>query len=129
MAYMNQEKKAKIASALKTVMAGTGFKYSLRVRNYSTLVLTIQSAPVDLVAEIVKNLPNYKDNKGHIDINQYCPEKYFSGELLELFKKIIDTMNLMNYDNSDIQSDYFDVGHYIDIQIGTWEKPFKVVTK
>jgi phenolic acid decarboxylase len=44
MAYVNQEKKAKI---LKKVMP-KGWKYSLAVRNHSTIVCTIKSAPVDL---------------------------------------------------------------------------------
>ena len=48
MAYMNQEKKAKIAAALKTVVP-KGWKYSLAVRNHSSIVMNIKSAPVDLV--------------------------------------------------------------------------------
>jgi len=32
------------------------------------------------------------------------------------------------YDRSDIQSDYFDTSHYIDIRAGRWDKPY-VCTK
>ena len=48
MAYMNQEKKSKIAAALKGVVPD-GWKYSLSVRNHSTIVMTITAAPFDLI--------------------------------------------------------------------------------
>jgi hypothetical protein len=51
MAYMNQEKKAVIAAALKAVMPAD-WKYGLTVQNGMTIVLTIKSAPVDLIAMI-----------------------------------------------------------------------------
>ncbi len=31
------------------------------------------------------------------------------------------------YDNSDIMTDYFDVAWYVDINIGKWNKPYKLV--
>jgi hypothetical protein len=37
-------------------------------------------------------------------------------------------MNDGNHDNSDIQSDYFDVGWYISINVGRWDKPYELVT-
>ena len=48
MAHMNQEKKAKIAAALKQVVPA-GWKYSLAVRHHSSIVMTISAAPVDLI--------------------------------------------------------------------------------
>jgi hypothetical protein len=33
-------------------------------------------------------------------------------------------MNAGNHNNSDVQSDYFDVGWYIDVNIGKWNKPY-----
>ena len=36
-------------------------------------------------------------------------------------------MDVGNYDNSDVQTDYFDTGWYIDINIGSWDKPYTVV--
>lgn len=35
-------------------------------------------------------------------------------------------LNIDNYDNSDSQTDYFDVGHYTSINLGSWNKPFIV---
>jgi hypothetical protein len=31
------------------------------------------------------------------------------------------------FDHSDIQSDYFHRSHYIDINIGSWDKPYALV--
>jgi hypothetical protein len=33
-------------------------------------------------------------------------------------------MNAGNWDKSDIQTDYFNVGWYIDVNIGKWNKPY-----
>ena len=35
-------------------------------------------------------------------------------------------MMVGNHNNSDISTDYFDVGWYIDINIGKWDKPYEV---
>jgi hypothetical protein len=36
-------------------------------------------------------------------------------------------MNAGNWDKSDIQTDYFDVGWYIDVNVGRWDKPYALV--
>lgn len=53
----------------------------------------------------------------HIQAN-CSPEMYFD-ESLDLFR--ID-----NHNRSDSQTDYFDVGHYTSINLGSWNKPFVV---
>jgi len=35
-------------------------------------------------------------------------------------------MNEGNHDNSDIMTDYFDVGWYISVRLGKWDKPYVV---
>lgn len=124
MAWMNQEKKSKIAAELKKVMP-KDWKYSLSVHNHSTIVLTIIAAPVDLVAACKYQ---NKDN-GHVGINNYYLQDAFDGELLEIFSKAKDALNIDNFDNSDIATDYFHVGHYVDMKIGKWNKPFQVIAK
>jgi hypothetical protein len=134
MAYMNQEKKKKIAAELKKSLAGTGLKYTLAVNNYSTLVMNIQSGPVDFLANaeaVAKAKPremfggNLTRPKA-IQVNTYWYQDHFTGEALELLKKIVPVMNTGNHDRSDIQSDYFDVGWYVNVNIGQWNKPYQV---
>lgn len=115
MAWMDQTKKAKIASELKKVVPKS-WKYTLSVRNHSTICMTIRSAPIDLA-----------NGKGHIGVNHYWLDKQFSGNMLVQFVKIRNALNTDNHDNSDAQVDYFDVGHYVDLQIGEWNRPFKVI--
>lgn len=123
MAYMNQQRKAIIAAALKKVIPA-GWKYSLAVKHRSTIVLTISEAPVDLLAEVRgmvgDNLPASRGNWG---FNPYYLHNQLDASL-KLFESIKGAMNVGNHDRSDIQTDYFDVGWYITIQIGKWDKPF-----
>ena len=60
--------------------------------------------------------------RGYINIGW---EKYEGqmGTDVALMKKII---NDGNWDNSDVQSDYFDVGWYTDLKVGSWNKTFEV---
>jgi len=135
MAYMSQEKKAAIAAKLKEVVP-KGWKYSLRVRNRSTIIMTIASAPVDLLAEAKRvtakrmaGMEEYlrRDNSNitSFDVNVYHP--HFSFDVsLPVIQTIIATLNDGNHNRSIIQADYFDVGWYTSLYVGTWEKPFKV---
>lgn len=122
MAWMNQERKAALAAGLKKVLP-KGWKYSLAVRHHSTLVLTITEAPIDLVAQSLCS--DEQKKRGYIDVNQYHIEGIFSGSLLKAFTAIRDAMMVGNHDNSDPMTDYFDVGWYIDINVGKWDKPFR----
>jgi hypothetical protein len=123
MAYMNQDKKATIAQALALVVPKS-WRYTLSVRNRMTLVMTIKSAPIDLIGEIRNKSEFFKG--GDITLNTYWLDEAYTGELLETFEAIKSALNTGNHDNSDVQTDYFDVGHYIEISIGQWNKPFVV---
>lgn len=135
MAYVDQSKKALIAAALKPVMP-VGWKWSLAVQNHSTIVLTIASAPIDLLAEVLRVVNERAERRGdrqfdsktftNFDVNHYHLDTAFDGELLETFRKIVDALNTNNHDRSDIQSDHFDVGHYVAVKLGRWNKPFVV---
>ena len=124
MAYVNKETKKIIVEAVKAVLP-KGWKATYAVRHHSTLVMTIRKAPVDLIAEINEVSGSNYSPEHKIDVNHYYPENIFS-ESLETFKAIIDALNVVNYDNSDPMTDYFDKGYYIDLNIGTYDKPFEV---
>ena len=123
MAYMDQEKKAKIAAALKEVMPKR-WRYTLSVQHNSILTLIIVSTPIDLFAQITT--PLGKPTK-YYAINAYSLDRQFKGELLEIFEKIKAAMNLNNYDNSNARTGYFDVGHYVRMEIGKHDRPFKII--
>ena len=105
MAFVDQSKKSRIAANLKKVVP-KGWKYSLAVRNHSTIVMTIASAPFELIKAFEGNAYIKDESVG------------------EVFAKIFEALNTDNYDRSDSQTDYFDCGHYVDLNLGRWDKPF-----
>lgn len=137
MAYMNQERKALIAAQLKKVVPAQ-WKYTLAVRNASTIVMTITQAPVDLIGECLRVSQKYEsaskstsnERPSNLDVNPYYLDRQFDGDLLVTMKKIMDCLNLrdvegqQNWDKSDIMTDYFNVGWYVDLNIGSWNRPF-----
>ena len=133
MAYVSQELKAKLSPAIKLVCKKFGVKASLAVRNHSTLVLNVKSGPIDFIGNLNKvcsvapgadRYGAYRPAVGSIDVNPYHYQNHFDGEALAFLSEILPAMNTGNHDNSDIQSDYFDIGWYIDVNIGAWNKPY-----
>lgn len=128
MAYVSTEKKAKIAAALKAVVPAD-WKYTLAVRHHSTIVMTIRKAPINLLTEIkgdaARTLVRSGVSPAYANLGGcYHIKDVFEGKTLETFQKIRDALNTDNYDRSDSQSDHFDIGHYVDVHIGKWDKPF-----
>lgn len=126
MAYMNQEKKAKIASELKKVVP-PDWKYTLRVQHHSAIIMTIKSAPVDLLADI--QWYNGAVDKGHAEANEHHLDRHFAPEVQKTLSAIFDALNLKgqegaNFDKSDPMSDYYHIGYYVELFIGDWCKPF-----
>lgn len=126
MAYVDQSKKAKIAAALKPVIPA-GWKYSLAVRHHSTIVLTISAAPINLLQALAPSVFRNPSTITHATVHRSQVSKEFADEYVAgVFDGIADALNTDNHDRSDSQTDYFDVGHYVEIGIGRWNKPFHV---
>lgn len=127
MAYINQDRKAIIAAELKKVMP-SGWKWSLAIRSHMTLVLTIAEAPFDLLGSLSARDRARDKPLTDSSVNTHWIREQFTDECVaDVFEKIRDAMNTGNHDRSDSMTDYFDVGWYIDIHIGRWDKPFKCV--
>ena len=130
MAYMNQEKKAKIAAAIKPLLKKHGIKASFAVRGHSTIVLNIKSAPIDFIANYNKNtarLGGYVTDSS-LQVNPYHYNNHFDGKAKEALEEIIPLMYSADYyDNTDAQIDYFDTAYYVSVNIGKWNKPFEVI--
>ena len=122
MAYMNQERKKRLAPTIKKILKKHNMKGTLSVNNYSTLNLTLQSGPIDF---------KYTGQDGRTirNINEYWYEDHFKNnpEALAFLSEVIPAMNNGNHDNSDMMTDYFDVGWYIGVRLGKWDKPYSVI--
>lgn len=133
MAYMNQDRKANLASGIKEILKRYGVKGTLSTDRYS-LTLNIKSSALDFIGnmnETTKNTPYYRelrldaDVRDYVQINTYHYRSQFSNKvIIKFFDEITRAMNIGNHDNSDIQTDYFDVGWYVRINVGKWNKPY-----
>jgi hypothetical protein len=131
MAYMSQENKAEKAPVIKSILKKYGLKGSLGVRNHSTLVLNISEGPINFYENMIETAKEQnaeiKYISEDIQVNPYWYKKDFSGVALEAMSELVEAMNASNWDESDIQTDYFNVGWYIDINIGKYNKPYKLI--
>ena len=132
MAYVSQDLKKSLAPTIKRICQKYGVKGSLSVRNHSTLCLTVKSGNVDFFESFnrlgkAETRPAYNEFRAAercIDVNVYHYKNHFDGKALKFLQEVIPAMNKGNHDNSDIMTDYFDVGWYVDVNIGKWDKPY-----
>jgi len=121
MAYMNQDKKKAIAPKVKEICKRHGIKATLSVRHGMTLCLNIKSGEIDFFAD--SELDPEKE-RGQIQVNVYHYKDHFTGMSKAFLAEVIPALNSGNHDNSDIMADYFDVGWYIDVNVGQFQKPY-----
>ena len=135
MAYVSPSMKAERAPAIKAILKKYNVKGSLAVRNHMTLVLNIKSGSIDFIgnsnrvcgADHYQVSRGFKPNtSGYEQVNQYHFQNHYDGKAKNFLNEVLDAMNTGNHDNSDIQTDYFDVGFYIDVNIGAWDKPYTI---
>lgn len=137
MAYMSQERKQSLAPAIKAVLKKYNVKGTLAVSNHSTLVLNIKSGSIDFIENFIQtdgegtsarrmsqDQIEYIRKNRSLDVNPYWYQEHFSGKAKAFLSELFPLMNKGNHDNSDIQTDYFDVGWYVDVNIGKWNKPY-----
>lgn len=139
MAYVSQEVITKARTALKALNKEYGVKATLSGKNSSTLYLTIAEGPIDFVDNYCKTLKAkcamrdvdqaiaWVQREQNISVNQYYLDSSFSGIALEYLEKAKAIMYADHFDHSDIQSDYFHCAFFVNINIGRWNKPYKLV--
>lgn len=135
MAYVSQEMKAKIAPTVKALLKRYGLKGSLSVHHHSTLVLTVGSGRIDFIKNFnttceriprPEHLP-FQPAEKSIQVNTYWCHEHFSGAAKDFLVAAVEALKGPDYfDHSDIQTDYFHRSHYVDINIGRWDKPYTV---
>jgi hypothetical protein len=122
MAYITSESVKEMRNAIKSLYpAKQGWKFSIVRDHYSSVRCSILSAPVEL--RLNTELTNQS-------VNNFWIESNYEGKnevAKEILLNINNILNLNNFDKSDAMSDYFHVGHYVNISIGEWDKPFQLV--
>ena len=136
MAYMNQERKAKITKMLKPILAKYKVKGSLSVRNHSTIVLTLKSGAIDFIGNSNKVCGNdfYQVQRGfkptttgYYQVNPYWFQDHYDGKAKAFLTEAFKALKSADwYDESDAMIDYFNIAYYVDVNIGKWNSPYIV---
>jgi hypothetical protein len=133
MAYINQDGKAKRAPAIKALLKQYGLKGTLSIDNHSTIVLTVKSGAIDFIGNCnevsaAKSYGrDYNVAKDNIQINPYWCHEHFTDKAKDFLVAAVAALKGSDYyDNSDIQTDYFNTSHYVSINIGRWNKPYEL---
>jgi hypothetical protein len=134
MAYIDQTKKQSLAPGIKAVLKKYGMKGTLGIRHHSTLVVNVSQGPLDIISnmyEIALTRPDshYAREKApkptQLQVNEHWIEENYSGKAREFLRELKAAMKGPDWrDNSDIQTDHFDISWYLDINIGQWNRPF-----
>jgi hypothetical protein len=128
---MNQDRKARIAPAVKSILNRYGVKGTLSTDRHS-LSLNIKSGTLDFISDYNKTVEaqpggfrNGSPAEESLQINNYWYRDHFSNKVIKKFlDEVLRALNDGNHDNSDSQSDYFDVGWYVHVNVGRWNKPY-----
>ena len=119
MAYVSQEMKKELAVGIKAVLKKYGCKGNIGVRNHMSLYVDVMEGPIDF--------EDYTHGDKYIQVNTYWIDDHYKGIAKQFLNELLAEMKGKNYYNNDnAQFDYFDRSHYTDINIGKWNKPYKL---
>jgi hypothetical protein len=126
MAYISAIEVREIRNELKNAFPNT--KFSVRKNaSSSTVKVAILKSDFNFAEEV----------GGYHQVNEYyIKENFFNKKTVSLFEKMIDIIHSAPakvlggrawFDNSDVMTDYFHTAYYMSLEVGEWNKPFKLV--
>jgi len=136
MAYINQDMKKKLAPGIREVLKKYGVSGTISINDHRTLTVTLKKGRLDIIGDANKNArPDWtglapRKIENHFDVNVFYIKDNFDGEVRDFLLELHRAMNaskdesVINWDNSDIQTDYFDIGWHTSIKVGTYTKPY-----
>lgn len=102
------------------------YKFSIRTE-YASMCSSIHIALMEAPEDVFVN----PDREKYEQLNSYYLDK--EEGITELGRKVMEDINdficSYRYNDSDGMIDYFDTNFYYYLEIGRWDKPFKVVEK
>ena len=114
-------------------------KFSVTIERFTggrALDVALMSAPFDPYARMTDTAGNEITERysqlNHIHIRQDHNDNWISNgvflteQAAKMLKEVNQIANRRNWDNSDIQTDYFDVNYYFHLAIGKWDKEFEI---
>jgi len=140
MAYVSQETKAKLAPTIKAVLKKYGIKGTLGVRHHSSLVLNLKEGALDLLGVAQKHNDMIAERRGEtaypvgtsLQVNEYHAATWARDVGEEIVANFYDELKAAMegpdfFNEDDSMTDYFHRSHYIDINVGKWNKPYNFV--
>lgn len=138
MAYMDQKRKAERVPAIKAIFKKYAVKSSISVNNHSSLVVTVKSGKLDFIGAKNKHIARNGELHGRDDIpvllGSFRVNPYYDADNMRSVEcnDIADFLDALTtamygsdyFNDSDAQTDYFHCSHYININIGNWDKPY-----
>ena len=122
MAYVSQEMKKELAPQIKAVLKKYGMKGSIAVRHHMSLVVNIKSGKLDILGAL--GASEYE--RDYVQVNPYwIEENYDNPEVVAFLKELKAAMEGEDFFcHDDSMTDYFHRSHYIDINVGQFNKPY-----
>ncbi len=116
MAYIGQKEKKELAPGIKAVLKKYGMKGTIGIDNHRGLKVNLKEGVIDF-------------GETHHQVNTYHIEKFYgTGIAGQFLNELVAAMKGTKwYNNTDAQMDYFDIAYYVYINIGQWDKKYKVV--
>lgn len=121
MAYISAEEIDVIRKELKAAFpAKQGWKFLISRSHHSGINVAIAEAPLEL---------RNNTDEAYENVNEHWISERANKESIVILKDMLKIINKKNFDKSDLQSDYHNVGFYTNLSIGKWDKPFKLSDK
>jgi hypothetical protein len=136
MAYITQEMKKELAPAIKSVLKKFGVKGTISINHNTSLNVNIKEGVLDFIGEANQRNKEYSERNGshfHV-VGGYYQENAYRGRTTDeptaidnFLEEIRDAMRgTLYYNNDDIMTDYFDSAYFMGINIGKYNKPYKL---
>ena len=124
MAYVSQDFKKQVQASIKPLLKKFGIRATLSVRHHSTLCLNISQGTIDFLAA----QDNWARERGYTSINEYTVDRDYTGPAHEFLTAAVALLKGDDYfDYSDAMTDYFHCSHYIEINVGKYNKPYALI--
>ena len=137
MAYITQENKKELSVGIKRVLAKYNVKGTIGIHNHSTIVVRLKSGDLDILGNYWDNYTNKvetgrteqwnlrTEKPTSISVNNHFVDSSYSSEVANFLNELVAEMKGERYFNdTDIMTDYFHCSHYLDIEVGNYDKPY-----
>lgn len=136
MAYINQSEKKALSVGIKSVLKKYGMKGTIGIYHHSTLVVNLKSGKLDIIGNwfdtvskkgTINDYGDKLDKPEYIQVNEYWIDHNYTGKVKDFLNELVSAMKKEGWrNNTDIQSDYFDISYYTTINVGKWNQNYTV---